>query len=43
MVDPRESTTPYHWFRITPRRVQAWREVNELAGRELMREGRWLG
>ena len=23
-------------------RIQAWREVNELPGRELMRDGRWL-
>ena len=28
---------------ITPRRIQAWREENELAGRELMRDGVWLG
>ena len=40
--DPRALTTPYRWFRITPRRVQAWREENELSGRELMRDGRWL-
>ncbi|WP_327342016.1 pyridoxamine 5'-phosphate oxidase family protein [Streptomyces europaeiscabiei] len=40
--DPRASATPYRWFRITPRRVQAWREANELTGRELMRDGRWL-
>jgi hypothetical protein len=40
--DPRELATPYRWFRISPRRVQAWREVNELPGRELMRDGRWL-
>ncbi|PDP88193.1 pyridoxamine 5'-phosphate oxidase [Glycomyces fuscus] len=40
--DPRALAAPYRWFRITPRRVQAWREVNEMAGRELMREGRWL-
>ena len=26
----------------TPRRIQAWREVNEQPGRELMRDGRWL-
>ena len=39
--DPRELTTPYRWFRVTPRRVQAWREVDELSGRELMRDGRW--
>jgi Pyridoxamine 5'-phosphate oxidase len=40
--DPRALTTPYRWFRISPRRIQAWREVNELADRELMRDGRWL-
>ncbi|MEU6669257.1 pyridoxamine 5'-phosphate oxidase family protein [Streptomyces sp. NPDC046727] len=40
--DPRASATPYRWFRITPRRIQAWREENELRARELMREGRWL-
>ena len=40
--DPRELATPYRWFRITPRRIQAWREVNELPGRELMRGGHWL-
>jgi hypothetical protein len=40
--DPRELATPYCWFRISPRRIQAWREVNELPGRELMRDGRWL-
>jgi hypothetical protein len=40
--DPRALTTRYHWFRISPRRIQAWREVDELPGRELMRDGRWL-
>ncbi|MFE9645548.1 pyridoxamine 5'-phosphate oxidase family protein [Streptomyces sp. NPDC006365] len=40
--DPRALTTPYRWFRITPRRIQAWREENELRDRELMRDGRWL-
>ncbi|MET7465635.1 pyridoxamine 5'-phosphate oxidase family protein [Nonomuraea sp. NPDC005501] len=40
--DPRTLTTPYRWFRVTPRRVRAWREENELSGRELMRDGRWL-
>ncbi len=40
--DPRSLATPYRWFRITPRRIQAWREVNELPDRELMRDGRWL-
>jgi len=40
--DPRTLTTTYWWFRVTPRRVQAWREEDELVGRELMRDGRWL-
>ena len=40
--DPRALTTPYRWFRISPRRIQAWREADELAGRELMRDGRWV-
>jgi hypothetical protein len=40
--DPRAEAAPYRWFRISPRRIQAWREANELEGRELMREGRWL-
>jgi hypothetical protein len=40
--DPRELDTPYRWFRILPRRMQAWREVNELSDRTLMRDGRWL-
>ncbi|MDV5147216.1 pyridoxamine 5'-phosphate oxidase family protein [Streptomyces sp. SBC-4] len=37
--DPRAQTAPYRWFRITPHRVQAWREANELPGRELLRAG----
>jgi hypothetical protein len=40
--DPRALATPYRWFRISPRRIQAWREVNELPDRELMHRGRWL-
>jgi hypothetical protein len=40
--DPRGLTSSYRWFRITPHRIQAWREVGELPERELMREGRWL-
>ncbi|MFN8636351.1 MAG: pyridoxamine 5'-phosphate oxidase family protein [Chloroflexota bacterium] len=40
--DPRQESSPYLYFRITPRRIQAWREANELAGRDLMRDGRWL-
>jgi hypothetical protein len=40
--DPRALAMPYRWFHITPRRIQAWREVNELPDRELTRDGRWL-
>jgi hypothetical protein len=40
--DPRELATPYRWFRILPRRMQAWREADELQDRTLMRDGRWL-
>ena len=40
--DPRQLKTAYLYFRIRPQRVQAWREANELEGRDLMRAGRWL-
>jgi hypothetical protein len=40
--DARESTPRYGYFLVTPQRIRAWREENELAGREIMREGRWL-
>jgi hypothetical protein len=40
--DPLALATPnhYRWFRISPLRVQAWREVNEMLDRDLMRDGR---
>ncbi|MFI9815580.1 pyridoxamine 5'-phosphate oxidase family protein [Saccharothrix variisporea] len=41
--DPRKEDDRYQYFRIVPRRIQAWREANELRGRDLMRDGRWLG
>jgi nitroimidazol reductase NimA-like FMN-containing flavoprotein (pyridoxamine 5'-phosphate oxidase superfamily) len=40
--DPRELSDPYQYFRIQPRRIQAWREADELTGRDLMRDGFWL-
>lgn len=40
--EARTETVRYAYFRITPQRVQAWREVNELPGRDLMRAGQWL-
>lgn len=41
--DPRELDEPYQYFLIRPQRIQAWREADELQGRTLMRDGRWLG
>jgi hypothetical protein len=41
--DPREEPGGgYGYYVVTPVRVQAWREANELKGRTLMREGVWL-
>jgi hypothetical protein len=40
--DPRELTDEYVYLRITPHEIQAWREANELAGRQLMHRGEWL-
>ncbi len=40
--DPREEAEPYQYFLIRPSRIQAWREADELPGRDLMRDGRWL-
>ena len=40
--DPRQLTSAYLYFRILPRRLQAWREENELKDRELMRDGEWI-
>lgn len=40
--DPRDEPGDYAFFRIVPDRLQAWREVNELPGRTLMRDGNWL-
>jgi hypothetical protein len=40
--DPREFPEPHVYARFVPQRVQAWRELNEMAGREIMRHGRWI-
>jgi hypothetical protein len=42
VFDPRAEAAPHRWYRISPRRIQAWREVNEMPDRDLMRDGRWL-
>lgn len=39
--DPRK-LSGYAYFRVRPVRIQAWREANEIAGRDLMRDGRWV-
>ncbi|AZM89919.1 MULTISPECIES: pyridoxamine 5'-phosphate oxidase family protein [Streptomyces] len=39
--DPRDLDA-YQYFLVRPHRIQAWREANELRGRDLMRDGRWL-
>jgi hypothetical protein len=39
--DPRASAG-YVFVVLRPRRIQAWREANEISGRTLMRDGRWL-
>lgn len=41
--DPRKLDEPYQYFLIRPRRIHAWREANELRGRDVMRDGHWLG
>lgn len=40
--DPRTLADEYVYLRLTPQRIQAWREVNELAGRYVMRDGAWV-
>ena len=40
--DPRTVGGDYVYLVLRPTRVQAWREVNELSARALMRDGAWL-
>ncbi|MFI0481343.1 pyridoxamine 5'-phosphate oxidase family protein [Actinomadura sp. 9N215] len=40
--EPRALPEHYLYFRVRPSRIQAWREVNELPGRDVMRDGEWL-
>jgi hypothetical protein len=39
---PGSETGSYEFLCLLPRRIQAWREVDEHPGRTLMRAGRWL-
>jgi hypothetical protein len=40
--DPAQEDGEYVYVILRPRRVQAWREANELPERSLMRTGAWL-
>ena len=40
--DAREAGGRWIFLRVTPRSIQAWREVNELDGRRIMADGEWL-
>jgi hypothetical protein len=40
--DPRTLADEWVYLRIRPQSIQAWREANELEGRQLMRGGEWL-
>jgi hypothetical protein len=40
--DPRSSGGDFVVLLLRPHRIQAWREADEINGRTLMREGRWL-
>jgi nitroimidazol reductase NimA-like FMN-containing flavoprotein (pyridoxamine 5'-phosphate oxidase superfamily) len=39
--DPR-TLRNYPYFRVVPQVVQVWREVNEIADRDVMRDGEWI-
>lgn len=41
--DPRLASGDYRYIILSPRLIQAWRSVGELAGRAIMRDGRWQG
>ncbi|MEU4162982.1 pyridoxamine 5'-phosphate oxidase family protein [Actinoplanes sp. NPDC026670] len=40
--DPRTAGPSYVFLLLRPQRIQAWREVNEIPARTLMRDGTWL-
>jgi Pyridoxamine 5''-phosphate oxidase. len=40
--DPRTERLVHLYIRVRPTRIQAWREADEIPGREVMRDGRWL-
>ncbi len=40
--DPRGDTGNWVFIRVTPSKMLAWREVNEIRGRVIMKAGNWL-
>ena len=40
--DPRSAEGQYLYLLLEPRRILVWREVNEIPGRTVMRDGVWL-
>ncbi|HEY8738488.1 MAG TPA: pyridoxamine 5'-phosphate oxidase family protein [Candidatus Dormibacteraeota bacterium] len=40
--DPREISDDWAYFTLMPSRIQAYRGYDELSGRDVMRDGRWL-
>jgi len=40
--DPRGAEGQYVYLLLEPRRILVWREVNEIPGRTVMRDGVWL-
>lgn len=40
--DARLERLRFGFFEVTPTVIQAWREVNEIRGRVVMRDGTWL-
>jgi len=41
-LDARHSGGEYVYIRMTPEKIQAWREENELGSRDVMVGGRWV-
>ena len=39
--DARLEPEPYVYLRVRPETIQSWRDVAELQGRTIMRDGRW--
>jgi hypothetical protein len=40
--EPRDDPEGLAYLLLTPQRIQVWREANEIGGRTVMRDGRWL-